>query len=605
MSRLTRAEAVLEAAEEWKRKCLLDGGSVFSEERLWTLENFRELSTHLVKNKDDGEGGFYDKAERQLQPASPEAKRLWSEMNWVYRLIQSNLKRETKLNRIRGMWELSGMALPDDQLALGDVLAQGVIHPGTAYNTHAWQEFLFFAATMIDWFSFSSEQRSTILDDPWQFAEWLDGRESSDNRQLRHVFLFLLFPDSFEAISVLSHKAEIVMAFSRKWGQGTDINRQSDREDVDRALLDVRRRLEREYPEQEVDFYKSPFRDVWRGDEPVPPDPPEPDPSPEPDKPRLLNTILYGPPGTGKTYTTARRCVQICNGLSQLTDADFRARYRALVEEGRVAFVTFHESYGYEEFVEGLRPVTEGGAGFRLEPRAGALKAMAERARGKSAPHVLVIDEINRANVSKVLGELVTLLEEDKRDGAANEVAVTLPYSGERFTLPANLHVLGTMNTADRSIALLDTAVRRRFDFEELPPKPDVLRDAAERTGIDLPAVLDAMNERLEWLIDRDHQIGHAWFMDAAGKTDVDNVMRRKIVPLVAEYFHDDWGKVRAVLGGGEDFVRAEQLGLPPGVEDDTGEARFRWVAVDPPYPDGAYERLVSGERAPGAAGVG
>ena len=604
MSRFIGAEAVLEAAEEWKRKCLLGGGSILSEERLWTLENFRELYALIAKKKDDGEGGYYDKLARQLQPASPGAKRLWSEMIWIYCLVQSNMKPETKLKRIRTMWDLSGMAFPDSHPALGHVLAHGVMHPGTAYNTHAWREFAFFVAAMIDWFSLSAKQRDTFLDDPWQFAEWLDSKEPSGSRQLRHVFLFLLFPDSFEAISTLSHKADIVLAFSRKWGEGTDIDRHSGRDVVDRALLDVRRRLEREYPEREIDFYQSPFSDVWRSGGSDAGDP-APETRTAADNPHVLNTILYGPPGTGKTYTTARRCVQICDGLSQWTNTDVRARYRALVEEGRVTFVTFHESYGYEEFVEGLRPVTDGGAGFRLEPRGGALKVMAERARGKSAPHVLVIDEINRANVSKVLGELVTLLEEDKRDGAANEVAVTLPYSGERFTLPANLHVLATMNTADRSIALLDTAVRRRFDFEELPPKPDALRDAAERTGIDLPAVLSAMNERLEWLIDRDHLIGHAWFIDAAGKTDVDNVMRRKIVPLVSEYFHDDWRKVRAVLGGGEDFVRAERLRPPPGVEDDTGEARFRWVAVDPPYPDRGYEHLVSGERAAGAAGAG
>ena len=310
-----------------------------------------------------------------------------------------------------------------------------------------------------------------------------------------------------------------------------------------------------------------------------------------------LNTILYGPPGTGKTYATARRCVEICDGLA--SDGGVRGRYDALVEEGRVTFVTFHQSYGYEEFVEGLRPETGEGAGFRLVAKDGVLKRIAERARKSEdhLAHVLVIDEINRANISKVMGELVTLLEEDKREDAENETAVTLPYSNEpSFTLPANLHILGTMNTADRSIALLDTALRRRFELEEMSPNPDLLNTV---DGIDLPAVLGAINARLEWLLDRDHLIGHAWFMGTKTKADVDRVMRRKIIPLIAEYFHDDWEKVRAVLGGGDDFVQRERLDPPPGLDDDTGEERYRWTVRDSFAAD-AYGRLVSG-RAPDA----
>ena len=327
-----------------------------------------------------------------------------------------------------------------------------------------------------------------------------------------------------------------------------------------------------------------------------------------------LNTILYGPPGTGKTYATFRRCVEICDGSSPNDDDKIRARYKELVEkEKRVEFVTFHQSYGYEEFVEGLRPDTgsakedgEAGAGFHLVATDGVLKRIAKRAHDASRPtgdaeasagakpHALVIDEINRANVSKVMGELITLLEEDKREGAKNEVAVTLPHSGDRFTLPANLYILGTMNTADRSIALLDTALRRRFEFEELAPDPDLLGDAAEATGIDLPDVLRAINKRLEYLIDRDHLIGHAWLMGARTKADVDRIMRHKIIPLIAEYFYDDWRKVRAVLGGTDDFVQGETLNPPPGLDDtDAGEDRRRWTVRDA-FEEGAYDRLIA-----------
>ena len=313
-----------------------------------------------------------------------------------------------------------------------------------------------------------------------------------------------------------------------------------------------------------------------------------------------LNIILYGPPGTSKTYQTARQCVEICDGIvgvEGLADAQIRSRYRELVnDEQRVEFITFHQSYGYEEFVEGLRPAVaeEGGAGFRLEAVPGVLKRIADRARDdKESAYVLVIDEINRANISKVMGELITLLEEDKREGTENEIAVTLPHSGERFTLPPNLHILGTMNTADRSIALIDTALRRRFEFDEMAPDPDLLAVVA---GIDLPAVLKTINERLEYLIDRDHLIGHAWLMNAQTKDDVDRVMRRKIIPLIAEYFYDDWRKVRAVLGNTDDFVRGERLSRPLGLDDLDTDERFRWTIQETPYSSDAYVRLISGQ---------
>ena len=307
------------------------------------------------------------------------------------------------------------------------------------------------------------------------------------------------------------------------------------------------------------------------------------------------NQILYGPPGTGKTYVTAQRCVEICDG--ERSDND-RKRYKQLVDSGQVEFVTFHQSYGYEEFVEGLRPAPnrDGQAGFRLKPKPGVLKRIAKRARkdGDNA-YVLVIDEINRANVSKVMGELITLLEEDKREGAPNEVAVTLPHSRKQFTLPANLHILGTMNTADRSIALIDTALRRRFQFEEMVPKPKLLSVV---DGIDLPAILKAINDRLEYLIDRDHLIGHAWLMNAKTKAQVDDIMRHKIIPLIAEYFYADWRKVRAVLGNTNDFVRREPLSPPPGLDEADMDERFRWTMRDQFAPE-AYSQLVLGQQTP------
>ena len=299
----------------------------------------------------------------------------------------------------------------------------------------------------------------------------------------------------------------------------------------------------------------------------------------------FMNTILFGPPGTGKTYSVRERAAKICG-----KDRD---DYPGLVEEGRIAFVTFHQSYSYEDFVEGIRPVTVDGA-VRYEVRKGIFRQMCDRAgEDRDNNHVLIIDEINRANIYKVFGELITLLEPDKRLDEENEIKVRLPYSGDEFGVPPNLYLIGTMNTADRSIALLDTALRRRFEFEEMMPQPKLLGKAGE---FDLPAMLEALNRRVEFLYDRDHMIGHAFFMGVKNLDDLDAVFRRKVIPLLQEYFYEDWQKIGQALndpGDGSGFLKIEGLS-PPGLlgqDHGYGEARKRYT-INATFPANAFRNL-------------
>ena len=454
---------------------------------------------------------------------------------------------QKKREQIVEIWKWSRRDTPEDHELLNDaVLGAGVANPGIAYNTLAWMEFRFFVVAMLEWSSLEESERKSLLDRAWDFASWLDATEFAANRMFRHGLLFLLFPDEFEPIVSNQVKRQIISQLH----QGDRIDK-SNAVELDRALLAIRRRLENEYP-GEVHFYRSPIKELWQSEPPPPPPPTNRTYPPGEAQQDLFipldhvkrlitsiksrkNLILQGPPGTGKTFI-ARRIAWCLIGRK---DSD------------PIEMVQFHQSYAYEDFVEGFRPTKTGG--FKLNE--GVFHRFCERARpNPDTPHVFIIDEINRGNLSRIFGELLMLIEADKR---SEDYAVALTYSDKQFHVPENVYILGMMNTADRSLALVDYALRRRFAFETLEPAygttygrrefekhlsdkgadPDLVRRISGRMG--------KLNETIrgDKELGPGFQIGHSYFVPGDGDKPSEDwykhIVDTQIAPLLREYWFD------------------------------------------------------------------
>ncbi|HJP46556.1 McrB family protein [Acinetobacter venetianus] len=376
-----------------------------------------------------------------------------------------------------------------------------------------------------------------------------------------------------------------------------------------------------------------------------------------------LNRILFGAAGTGKTFNTINHAISIIEdkSLEELqteTREELKKRFDNYKNQGQIKFVTFHQSFSYEDFVEGIRAKTDDQGNLTYDEESGVFKELCEDAeaeiklkkvneltpteisingaidnlinRAKNEeiifhtkrgmeirvtsnssgtlfsltskdnnirlstrhirnylktqsdiivdqksyewaianslrseikyekkmvqpkPYILIIDEINRGNISRIFGELITLIEDSKRQGAEEALSVTLPYSKEEFSIPHNLYLIGTMNSSDRSLTGLDIALRRRFTFIEMPPRPELL-DNLEIDGVNVQELLTVINQRIEILLDRDHCLGHANFMSLEQQPTLENlsnIFKQKVIPQLQEYFFDDWAKINLVLNG-------------------------------------------------------
>ena len=587
-SRLTDdgVERVYNAARAWVDSALRTDGSLFTPGTpIWSshwLRAFRELAPNDL---DESPDSFEEKLRRKLEGSSPEIYQLFGEALYFHYLVRRSKSTANKLQRINMAlgWSSAPVQIPAE---LADGLTPGILNPGQLFNS-TWLRQAVFLVELVEQWKQVPEKQHQMLEDEWQFKDFVMKLELQSGVLLtepntilmqREVLLHLVFPDTFEAIGSVNHKERIVRGFANLVRRPVD--------DVDHQLQQIRLSLETRYQSVDHFFFVDEIRTQWdeqfkpgwivveeQPKDADPPTPPPPDPWSEASigalaadllwEPKYLQEIIqdlqekrqvifYGPPGTGKTYV-AREIAKQCH----LDGGDFE-------------IVQFHPSYSYEDFVEGFRPAltANGQPGFELAQ--GPLRRIADKARdNREATYILVIDELNRGNVAKVFGELYFLLEYRNEE-------LRLQYGGGAgFSLPSNLWFICTMNTADRSIALMDAALRRRFYFAPFfpdePPIEGLLNRWLEREGQDTLAAR-LVNEANKSL-DRDARIGPSYFMRTGQTLDEDAVRRiwdRAVIPYVEEQCFGDEEKLK---GFGFDALKRRLGSTESGEDVTTGES--------------------------------
>jgi MoxR-like ATPase len=549
---------VLEAAALWKEKCLINDRSFFIDrDNIWTLENLNILRSVFCESGDeDGPDNFKIKLARQLKNGTADSAILMAEIIFLLQLFPRGMIGVlAKKELIWSAW-FSFDENPKSIMAkVSSSMLVGIGSAGTAYITQFWKEIKYFIYKLIKYKSLTEEDRRNVACDNIKFARWLDIEPHDGNRQARHMIRYICFPDFYERISSTGNKINIINHFNN---MTLNENEWSD-EQIDDELFAIRGRLISEQKTENIDFYEPPNYG-WKSQRRPPPPPPPEEPTIQPSQSygisdilkdgcfldhsnigRMLerlrskkNLILQGPPGTGKTWL-AKRLAYAIVGLKDAT---------------KVRAVQFHPNLSYEDFVRGWRPTGDGKLTLADGVFMEAIKAASE---DPDSSYVVVIEEINRGNPAQIFGELLTLLEAGKRNP---DEALELCHGGhDPVHIPPNLYVIGTMNIADRSLALVDLALRRRFAFIELEPKLGAAwRKWVTDEGNIAPELVDDIERRITDLntkiaedprLGKQFRIGHSYvtpdapLLDGTTREWFQQVVETEIRPLLDEYWFD------------------------------------------------------------------
>lgn len=513
---------IYEAADAFRNNYLLrDGSLLFEQASLWRPELLESIHKAFVATPDEGDRSFIDKFRDQIKPAGTDVIRLAAELLAVYFLFPSNVGGFRKRQVVNEVLGWAGDNLPENHL-VSVAFEHGIGSGGQGYNTRRPFEIAFLIEFAKAWKALPTEQQQAAANDPWKFQELIDGTEDAESKQLRHMLLHLLFPDSFERIASGNHKRRVIAAFTGLV--------QDEHEDEDRQLLAIRQGLEDLMPGKTLDFYWSPLEAAWY-------DSSEgglADGAPLEIIQHKKQVVLYGPPGTGKTYRAKRLAERIIRSSALVTMGP--ARYfqsQSAIEnalKSNIHRLQLHPAYSYEDFVRGLHISANGATEYRPGYLLRLIDAISQEPRDTRLPHILILDEMNRTDLSRMLGECFSLLEDRNQ-------TIELPaHNGEgaTFTLriPDDLFVIGTMNLIDQSVEQIDFALRRRFLWMLCPFDAEALMGAAESRWTELKSGLDwsrveadfrklagaatALNREIHDspLLGAQYEIGHTYLLD-------------------------------------------------------------------------------------------